>query len=60
MKTIKKNRYYIDPYNNVIFITNIENGCIYYRSDTKKNGLIDRKGLYFLENSDYHKQLKQI
>lgn len=60
MSTIEKNKQYIDNDCNIIFITNIKNGCIYFRSNTKKSGLINRKGLYFLENSEYHKQLKQI
>ena len=59
MKTIK-HKAYIDSQKNIIFITNIKNDCIYYRSLTKKDGLIDRNGLYFLANSEYHKNLKQI
>lgn len=60
MSTIEKNKAYIDNCNNIIVITDIENGCIYYSSTTKKEGIINRKGLYFITNSEYHKQLKQI
>jgi len=60
MKTIEKNKSYIDNYSNVIFITNIENDYIYYSSNTKKHGLIDCNGRYFIKNSVYHKNLKQI
>ncbi len=60
MSTIEKNKSYIDSRGNVIFITNIENGCIYYTSTTKTHGLINRNGWYFLKNSEYHKNLKQI